>query len=194
MIKTMIKKITIMMLTAVLMTAFVAEPVCATSWSGKTELMTQKERRAKFASKSNPARGKKPKLSGRAEMDGYVYADFGKFNSYSYENDLGGTPIYLIGTVKDMAPFRESGNAYQLGMMVDDPDGYQWCVRIEVNKSDYKDFRSDFKGSRCRMIGIYSGYSGVMNRPMMDADSIGHVNSESSGDSTGVVPVVAGEM
>lgn len=171
--KAMIKRVMIMMITAVLMTAVVAEPVCAKSWSGKKELMTQKERKAKFASKSNPARGKKTKLSGRAEEDGYIYADFGKFNSYSYENDLGGTPIYLIGTVKDMAPFKESGNAYQLGIMVDDPDGYQWCVRMEVDKSDYEYFKSDFKGKKCRMIGVYSGYSGVMNRPMMDADAIG---------------------
>ena len=179
------------MVAAVIMTTMVTEPVIARSWNGKTELMTQKQRRAKFASKTNPARGKKTKLSGRTEEDGYIYADFGKFNSYSYENDLGGTPIYLIGTIKDMAPFRESGNEYQLGMMVDDPDGYQWCVRIDVNKPDYEDFKSNFKGTRCKMIGIYSGYSGVMNRPMMDADAMDHYNAQNTSGSTDVVPLVA---
>ena len=136
--------------------------------SGVTELMTQKQRRNKFLSKSNPARGKKPKTEERPDNDGYAYADFARFNSYNSDNGLGGTPIYLFGTIKDVQAVKQNGSVYGVAVMVDDSDGYQWYMRCNCNKANFDALKADLKGKKANIFGTYAGYSGVTNRPMMD--------------------------
>ena len=136
--------------------------------SGVKELMTQKQRRNKFLSKSNPKRGTKPKTTERPDDDGYQYADFAKFNSYNSDNGLGGTPIYLSGRIKDIQPAKQYGSEYSLAIMVDDTDGYQWYMRCKCTKSNYDKFKEDLLGKDAAIYGTYAGYSGVTNRPMMD--------------------------
>ncbi len=138
------------------------------SGSGDKELMTQKQRRNKFLSKSNPARGKKPKTEKRPENDGFEYADFAKFNSYNSDNGLGGTQIYLTGTIKDIQAVKDKGSAYGVAIMVDDTDGYQWYMRANCSKSNFDVLKADLKGKKANIFGKYAGYSGVTNRPMMD--------------------------
>ncbi|MCR5830749.1 MAG: hypothetical protein K6G67_01230 [Lachnospiraceae bacterium] len=136
--------------------------------SGVKELMTQKQRRNKFLSKSNPKRGAKPKTSSRPESDGYEYADFAKYNSYNSDNGLGGTPIYLAGRIKDIQPVKENGSMYSLAVMVDDTDGYQWYMRCNCSKKNFDSLKVDLLGKDASIFGTYAGYSGVTNRPMMD--------------------------
>ncbi len=138
------------------------------SSSGSGELMTQKQRRNKFLSKSNPARGKKPKTEQRPDVDGYAYADFARFNSYNSDNGLGGTPIYLYGTIKDVQAVKQNGSVYGVAVMVDDSDGYQWYMRCNCNKANFDALKSELKGKKANIFGTYAGYSGVTNRPMMD--------------------------
>lgn len=133
------------------------------------DLLTESQRRSKYASKTNPAKGKKPVQESRPAFNGYLYADFGTYNSYSFENNLGRTPIYLLGTIVDIVPFKEIGNNYELALMVDDCDGYQWYMRTNVSKDKYEQFKSNYKGKSLFIYGSYAGYSGVMRRPMMDA-------------------------
>ena len=136
--------------------------------SGVKELMTQKQRRNKFLSKTNPKRGTKPKTDERPDNDGYAYADFARFNSYNSDNGLGGTPIYLSGKIKDIQPVKEYGSEYSLAVMVDDTDGYQWYMRCICSKSKYDTLKVDLLGKDAAIYGTYAGYSGVTNRPMMD--------------------------
>ena len=136
--------------------------------SGVKELMSQKQRRNKFLSKTNPKRGSKPKTDSRPDNDGYAYADFARFNSYNSDNGLGGTPIYLSGKIKDIQPVKEYGSEYSLAIMVDDSDGYQWYMRCICSKSKYDTLKVDLLGKDGVIYGTYAGYSGVTNRPMMD--------------------------
>ena len=134
--------------------------------------MTEKQRRSKFLSKSNPARGKKPKTTSRPDNDGYGYADFARFNSYNSDNGLGGTKIYLQGDVKDMQPVKQNGTVYTVAVMVDDIDGYQWYLRAKCDKSKYDSLKSAIKSNGVTIYGTYAGYSGVTNRPMMDIERL----------------------
>ncbi len=57
----------------------------AASSSGK-DLMTEKQRRNKFRSKTNPGRGKKVNTPKRGASAGFSYADFSTYNDYNSNN------------------------------------------------------------------------------------------------------------
>ena len=134
--------------------------------------MTQRQRRNKFISKTNPKRGEKPLTVPRPASAGFEYADFAKFNSYNSENKLGGTPVYLLGTIMDIQPVKQNGSEYSLAVMVNDCDGYQWYMRCKCDKSKYDMLKAELLGKAANIYGIYSGYSGVTNRPMLDITSV----------------------
>ena len=136
---------------------------------GNTILMTQAQRHRKFASKTNPKRGVKPvTLVYKPNFNGFTYADFATCNSYNSENGLGGHPIYLLGTITDIEKVYENALYYGTAILVNDIDGYQWYMRADINKAKYDLFRNSFIGKTGYIYGIYSGYSGVTDRPMMD--------------------------
>ncbi|MCR5687364.1 MAG: hypothetical protein K6G58_05025 [Lachnospiraceae bacterium] len=135
---------------------------------GNRALMTESQRRNKFRSKTNPKRGEKPDSVNRPKAFGFTYADFGTYNSYSSDNGLGGNPIYLLGTITDIQKAYENDLNYGTAVMVNDCDGYQWYMRVEVSKLKYDLFRKDYLGKSGYIYGRYSGYSGVTNRPMLD--------------------------
>ena len=143
----------------------------SSSSSGK-ELMTQSQRKKRFWSKTNPKRGEKPVTTPRAASAGFSYADFATYNSYNSDNHLGGTPIYLLGTIMDMQPVKEDGSQYTVAVMVNDCDGYQWYMRVKCDKSKYDLMKSQLSGKAANIYGQYSGYSGVTNRPMMDIGAV----------------------
>ncbi len=137
--------------------------------NGNTILMTQSQRRKKWLSKTNPKRGEKiPNVIYKPNYNGFTYADFSTCNSYNSENGLGGRPIYLLGTITDIEKVYENTLYYGVAVMVNDCDGYQWYMRANVSKNLYEIFRNQFLGKSGYIYGIYSGYSGVTNRPMMD--------------------------
>ena len=139
---------------------------------GNKLLMTESQRRNKFRSKTNPKRGLKPDSIKRPDSNGFMYADFGMCNSYNSDNGLGGTPIYLLGTIMDIQKVYENDLYYGTVLLVNDCDGYQWYMRAEINKLKYDMFRKDYLGKSGYIYGRYSGYSGVTNRPMMDVTVI----------------------
>ena len=136
---------------------------------GNTILMTQSQRRKKFASKTNPKRDEKVVTTVyKPNFNGFTYADFNTCNSYNSENGLGGHPIYLVGTITDIEKVYENTSYYGTAILVNDMDGFQWYMRAEIAKDKYDLFRNSFLGKAGYIYGIYSGYSGVTNRPMMD--------------------------
>ena len=139
----------------------------ASASNGK-ELMTESQRRKKFYSNTNPKRGAKPVSALRPASNGFLYADFATFNSYSSENGLGMTPIYLLGTIKDIEKVTDKGDYYGAVLMVNDVDGYQWYMRLTVAKDKYDLFKKDYLGKTANIYGYYTGYSGVTRRPMLD--------------------------
>lgn len=139
----------------------------ASASNGK-ELMTESQRRKKFYSNTNPKRGAKPVSAVRPASNGFLYADFATFNSYSSENGLGMTPIYLLGTIKDIEKVTDKGDYYGAVLMVNDVDGYQWYMRLTVAKDKYDLFKKDYLGKTANIYGYYTGYSGVTRRPMLD--------------------------
>lgn len=150
------------------------------------ELLTQSQRRSRYGSKTNPKRGTKPATTARPASNGYLYADFGTFNGYNSENNLGGTPIYLLGTVMDIVPFLENNNPatgakqYRVAILVNDCDGYQWYIRAYVAKDKLEQLKATMLGQAGYIYGGYAGYSGVMSRPMMDATIFVNANGTST--------------
>ena len=130
--------------------------------------MTESQRRKRFRSKTNPKRGTKPATPIRPASGGFSYANFGTYNSYSTENHIGRVPIYLLGTIMDVQAVRQSGNSYNVDVMVNDCDGYQWQMRCTCDKSKYEVMKAQLLGKNAYIYGTYAGYSGVSNRPMMD--------------------------
>lgn len=143
------------------------------------ELMTEKQRQQKFSSKTNPKIGTKPTQPERPASAGFLYADFGTYNSYASENKLGGTPIYLLGTIMDVQPVEQNGSQYVVAIMVNDCDGYQWYMRCACNTAKYDLLKSEILGKAANIYGTYAGYSGIINRPMMDVSMILEVNGNS---------------
>ncbi len=139
-----------------------------TDSKGNKLLMTESQRRNKFRSKTNPKRGTKPESIDRPKVNGFIYADFGMCNSYNSDNGLGGTPMYLLGTIMDIQKVYENDLYYGTVILVNDCDGYQWYMRTEVSKLKYDQFRKDYLGKAGYIYGRYAGYSGVTNRPMLD--------------------------
>ena len=136
---------------------------------GNTILMTQSQRRKKFASKTNPKRDEKVVTTVyKPNFNGFTYADFNTCNSYNSENGLGGHPIYLVGTITDIEKVYENTSYYGTAILVNDMDGYQWYMRADIAKEKYDLFKNSFLGKSGFIYGIYSGYSGVTDRPMMD--------------------------
>lgn len=138
------------------------------------ELLTEKQRRAKYASKTNPAMKSKVTTPERPISNGFKYADFGTYNSYNSDNKLGGTPVYLLGTVLDVVPFAEITDSsagtcmYRVGILMNDCDGYQWYVRGCADKSKYELLKNAMVGKAGYVYGTYAGYSGILKRPMID--------------------------
>lgn len=121
----------------------------------------------KYGSKTNPDKGAKSATAPRLPMNGFTYADFAKYNSLASENGLGGTPIYLIGTIMDIEILANNNNVYDTALFVNDCDGYQWCMRADIASANYDLFKNTFNGKSGLIFGLYSGYTVEMKRPMM---------------------------
>ena len=140
----------------------------SSSSDGYKELMTDRQRKSKFWSKTNPKTGSTPVTTQRPASAGFSYADFGRYNDYNSKNNLGGTPIYLLGTVMDVQPVKEGDKDYKVAVLVNDCDGYQWYMRVRCDKTKYDLMKNEILGKAGYIYGTYAGYSGVVERPMMD--------------------------
>lgn len=138
------------------------------SSDGYKELMTEKQRKKSFWSKTNPKMGTSPITPARPASAGFSYASFGVYNDYNSKNHLAGTPIYLIGTVMDVQAVKEGASDYKVAILVNDCDGYQWYLRAHCDKLKFGLLKSELLGKAGYIYGTYAGYSGVTQRPMMD--------------------------
>lgn len=136
---------------------------------GNAILMTQSQKRSRFRSKTNPKRGEKVVTPAyKPNFNGFTYADFGTCNSYNSENGLGGSPVYLLGTIMGIEKVYENALYYGTAILVNDCDGYQWYMRADIAKDKYDLFKNSFLGKSGYIYGRYAGYSGVTDRPMID--------------------------
>ncbi len=83
--------------------------------------------------------------------------------------------MYLVGTVMEIEKVYENNSYYGTVLLVNDVDGYQWYMRVEVDKPMYDAFKQQFTGKAGYIFGTNAGYSGVTNRPMMDVIMIAPV-------------------
>ena len=146
--------------------------------SGK-DLMTEKQRRNKFRSKTNPGRGKKVNTPARAASAGFSYADFSTYNDYNSNNGRGGDFIYLLGTIMTMEPVKQTDDEYSVAVMVNDCDGYQWYMRCPCSTANYNLMKAELTGKQAYIYGTFAGYSGVADRPMMDIITVLEVGGKS---------------
>ncbi|MBP3701590.1 MAG: hypothetical protein J6I64_06855, partial [Lachnospiraceae bacterium] len=100
-------------------------------------------------------------------LDGYEAANYDKFNSFASENGLGGTLIYFTGSMGEIEiiPTEESGDVYYSVVTI--PDGRQWLCALNLALFTDKDYYSDLVGCSAVFCGIYEGYSGTENKPVL---------------------------
>lgn len=151
-----------------------------TNSRGEKILMTEKQRRAKFKSVTNPKIGTAPTTPQppHAVSGNFVYGDIATFNNYASKNGLGGKAIYLLGTIMDIQKVTEGSDYYGLAIMVNDCDGYQWYLRFNCDKSKFDMMKNELNGKAAYLYGTFAGYSGVTNRPMMDVTTASEVGGQ----------------
>lgn len=90
-------------------------------------------------------------------IDGYEYAEFERFNSYAEDNGLGGTKVYIFGTLdkvdeKDDVVY---GNVKT--------DAGNWSVIFGYSQID--EIKDVFQNNEIYAFGVYSGYSDLLKTP-----------------------------
>ena len=97
-------------------------------------------------------------------IDGFEKAEYEKFNSYTSENGLGDTPIYIEGKVISQTKLEDgkSANAQlpQIVCIVEEDGGNRWSVSYYGETLDIDD-------KNVRIFGTYIGLSDVFNLPSM---------------------------
>jgi len=129
-----------------------------------------------FGSKTNPKKGTKTATASLPASNGFVYGDFALFNSLASENKLGGTPIYILGTIKSVEKLATTGDVYYGAFLVDGCDGYQWCATMDIAKGNFDLTKLTYTGKNAYVYGLYDGYSTDLCRPLLDITSIVLVN------------------
>lgn len=148
-------------------------PTFATTKSANTKAYYSATKLSKnFGSKTNPQIGTKPITIPKPAVNGFIYGDFATFNSLSSENKLGGTPIYILGTIKSVEKLAVTGDIYYGAFMIDDCDGYQWCATMDIQSSNFAIIQHKYTGMAAYVYGLYRGYSKDLHRPLLDISLI----------------------
>ena len=148
-------------------------PTFATTKSANTKAYYSATKLSKnFGSKTNPQIGTKPITIPKPAVNGFIYGDFATFNSLSSENKLGGTPIYILGTIKSVEKLAVTGDIYYGAFMIDDCDGYQWCATMDIQSSNFAIIQHKYTGMAAYVYGLYKGYSKDLRRPLLDISLI----------------------
>lgn len=163
-----IKKFSLKLLATILALMFMATPVYAVTKTAETKaLYSAAKLKSNFGSKTNPKKGTKPTSMPKPAVNGFMYGDFATFNSLASENKLGGTPIYLLGTVKSLEKLAVTGDVYYGAFLIDDFEGYQWLGVMDVPKSNFDMLKNTYTGMTAYIYGTYNGYSSDMSRPII---------------------------
>lgn len=182
------RKALVRMVVAVLAIVMVYTPVYATTTytsSTKAYYSASKLKR-NFGSRTNPKKGTKPVSVPKPAVNGCIYGDFATFNSLASENKLGGTPIYICGTIKSVEKLAATGDIFYGAFMVDDCDGYQWCATMDIPSANFDLVKATYTGKTGYIFGLYNGYSTDMSRPLLDIATI--VDASSAATTTNQIP------
>ena len=156
-------------LALIITTLVIITPVYAATRTAETKAFYSASKlKNNFGSKTNPAKGTKPASNPKPAVNGFIYGDFGTFNSFASENKLGGTPIYLLGTIKSVEKFAITGDIYYAAFLIDDFEGYQWVGAKDVPKNTFDTLKTTYTGMTAYIYGAYDGYSIDLNRPIIN--------------------------
>lgn len=95
-------------------------------------------------------------------IDGYIYPEFEKFNSFATENGLSGTKIYIDGNIVDFIP-SESFYEYR----IKDTNDHEWMLIISDISIVNDELVNSLIGKNVRVFSEYIGWSGVYEIPCL---------------------------
>lgn len=93
-------------------------------------------------------------------IDNFEKAEYEKFNSYAYENGLGGTPICIEGKVLNIGIMNTI-----IEFTVEQTDGNRWTVGVPTKSDSVAKIIESLIGMNVRVFGTYTGYSDLFNLP-----------------------------
>lgn len=96
-------------------------------------------------------------------IDGFEKAEYEKFDSFASENGLGGTRIYVSGTVGKAFSYSNAA-----GICLAQEDGREWAINFwgEDDKK-IEDELENIIGNKIEIFGEYIGYSDTMDMPVI---------------------------
>lgn len=104
-------------------------------------------------------------------VEGFESAEYDKFNSPASENGLGGTCIYIRGTLEKTELLEASGTQSILGYVVDE-DGNTWLIQMHTVPVVSETYFDEAKGKEVVCTAVYEGYSGKKELPYVILDEL----------------------
>jgi len=162
-------------------TLAICTPVYAITKNSSTKATYSSAKlRELFGSKTNPKVGTSADPENMPSSNGFAYGDFGTYNSPASQNNLGGTPIYILGTIKSIEVLASTDDVLYGAFLVDECNGYQWCATMDIPRGNLELMRSTYVGKKAYIYGLYSGYSRDLSRPLVDITDIDGIDSASA--------------
>lgn len=100
--------------------------------------------------------------------NGYILADFEKYNCPASENGLGNTPIYINCVIDSVEVMSTGDYDMILGYVTDSPEGHKWMVMLNTTLLDNENNFKNIVGKNIVLCGIYSGYSSKKQMPVIE--------------------------
>ena len=98
--------------------------------------------------------------------DEYKIAQFNQYNSFASENGLDGDKVQVVGLLSEMEVLEEKGYAY-----LKQADGYEWLLIFGLESEiDIQEIEDSFMFRDFKAYGVYTGFSGTMQRPVIEVD------------------------
>ena len=104
-------------------------------------------------------------------VEGFESAEYDKFNSPASENGLGGTCIYIRGTLEKTELLEASGTQSILGYVVDE-DGNTWLIQMHTVPVVSETYFDEAKGKEVVCTAVYEGYLGKKELPYVILDEL----------------------
>ncbi len=103
--------------------------------------------------------------------EGYQEAEFRKYNSNASENGLGGSKIIVLGAYDEVMTLDSEEMVYYYSVLTDDK-GNKWILNLDLEMFTDKDTYEKLCGHKLAVAGIYAGFSGVYQMPVLYAAAI----------------------
>lgn len=102
---------------------------------------------------------------------GYEKADFDNYNSPASENGLGDSRIYFYCTLKKTEVLEADGTTSILGYVTDEAN-HQWLIQLHFAPAVSETFFDKYVGKEVILRGVYSGFSGTKEIPVVVLDEM----------------------